>query len=243
MNEQTAQETQDNNNNHPVLKKLGIIVLLTAAGLYTLTYISTYFYEKSVKDTLVSSNSGLTMNQVSIANVKIDVPNGRTSISGLTVSNPPGFNSPNALSVGRATMVSGMSSQPQFKQLIFTSVVLDDVKINYDVDSNRKVNLHRLVENISRSLATNPNSSTIDVLKSSLNKNAIVNYSGIEFYLDQVLIQKPVVNIYINNKLVKSHTLDDIFINYDSRLQPTNYGKILLATSVQVIEKIEQSLR
>jgi hypothetical protein len=248
---QSEIQPENTKTKHSGLKKLGMIMVIAIIGLYVVTVISTYSFEQTVKNNIITANKDLTRLNVTLDSVTVDVYSGTTDIFRFKVFNPPGYLSPYAISVGEAVMSSGISTRPNIEHLIFDNVTLKDVIINYDLDSKNNVNLYKLIDNLTQSLAPHANFSPLSIFENNTpaktklktpNDNKLI-YTGIEFYLEKLTIKKPTINIYSNGILAKSIDMQDIVINFHNIRQPMNYGYAALASSLQIIDEIDKTIR
>ena len=82
---------------------LGVIAVIVLA----VVGIGAYIYVQSdslVKAAIEKYGSEVAGAKVSVSSVRLDIPNGKAIISGLTVANPPGFNTPTAIKLGEISV-------------------------------------------------------------------------------------------------------------------------------------------
>lgn len=236
-------QSENTKNKHRGLKKLGVAILLVIVLLYIVTLVANYGFEQNVKQTFITTNEDLTKLDVTIDNVKVDAYRGITDVYRLKIFNPADYISPYAIAVGEISLNSSFGNYTNIKHIIFTSAVFKDVNINYDINSKKNINLYQVLDNITKSLAPTPNFSPLTIFQNNKSSSNQLRYNGIQFHLDKLVIEKPTINIYSNGVLVKSIDIQDIVLTFHNLKQPTNYGYILLASSLQVIDKIDKTIR
>lgn len=121
-----------------------LVIVAIAGGVY---YVLTNL-DSLVKQAIEKYGSEATQTAVRVKGVNIRLQQASASISGLTVANPPGFNTPNAFSLGQiATRLDVKASNK-------TNVVIDEVRIKspqvfYEVNAERQGNLNLLKDKLS----------------------------------------------------------------------------------------------
>lgn len=120
-------------------------------------------------------------------------------------------------------------------------VRLKGVTINYDINSNKKINLYQILNNMVKELTPGDASKPLDIFNT--NREAEITYTGRRFEIDKLVIEKPTINIYNNRNLIKSLEINDIEMNFKDLKQPTTYGHVMLASSFKAIKIIDSAIR
>ncbi len=119
-------------------KKLGglFIVLLVIGGgmyVYVITRIS-----HSIVDTIEKNGTAATTTTVAVRSVGLSLFFGRCVITGLTVANPPGFNTPYAIKLGTITIHVALRSLISSGPLIVDEVTIDQPHIYLELTAGLK---------------------------------------------------------------------------------------------------------
>jgi hypothetical protein len=133
-----------------VKKIILIVVILLVAVIGAAIYYVYTNLDAIVKAAIEKVGSQTTQTAVRVDKVKIVLSNGAGTISGLTIANPTGFESPNAFSLG------AIETQIDIKSLTKGLITIDKVIIRkpqvfYEMNKNREGNLNELYKNIAAS--------------------------------------------------------------------------------------------
>jgi len=125
---------------------LALVVVLGLAGgiYYTLQSL-----DGIVKRAIESYGSQITGTSVSVGSVSISLQEGRGTLSGLQIANPPGFASGDAFSLGQITVQidpASLTSQP----IVLKEVVVESPRVEYLVDAKGRRNIDTILENVKR---------------------------------------------------------------------------------------------
>lgn len=120
-----------------------IILLAIGGGVY---YVLTHL-DSLVKQAIEKYGSQATHTAVRVRGVHIKLKQAEATISGLTVANPTGFNTPNAFSLGQITTRLDLKKTNQH------NIVIDEVRIQtpevfYEMNADRQGNLNQLKERL-----------------------------------------------------------------------------------------------
>lgn len=263
MNTNTQEDLNNNQEQKktPFIKKLGIFILVLVGISFFANLVSVQYLERNAYLAFISTNKYLTKQEITIDNVDINYANGKMTVSRFTLFNPSNYISPYAISIGQLesyaslyltneemSALNDLGLKPGNTQQYYVHklVILDNVKINYDISASSTVNLYSIIDNIARTVAPNANFSTLSIL-GAINipgqKLPPVNYTGQKFYLGKMFINKPIVNIYNNRKLIKSVEIDSLALDFNNIQQPATYADFLLVGAVKVITAVDQAIR
>lgn len=106
---------------------LAVLVILIAGGVY---YLFSNL-DSLIKMAVESYGSEATQAKVSLGGVKLAVTSGEGALSGLTVGNPKGFNTPEALSLGLVSLKIDPASV-QKSPIVIKEIVIERPKITYE---------------------------------------------------------------------------------------------------------------
>lgn len=128
-------------------KTLLIIVVLIIVALAGGVYYVLNNLDSLVKQAIEKYGSEATQTAVRVKGVNIRLQQASASISGLTVANPAGFNTPNAFSLGQ------ISTQINVKATSKNNIVINEVRIQtpevfYEVNADKQGNLNLLKDRL-----------------------------------------------------------------------------------------------
>lgn len=130
-----------------MLKKIaiGVVVLLVliAGGFWYLFSNLDSF----VKSAIETYGSQATQSTVSVGSVDIALTSGQGTISGITIGNPAGFGSGNAVSVAAITVQIDPSTVPGSGPLVIKLVNISQPQVNYEVGQGGS-NLQTIQHNV-----------------------------------------------------------------------------------------------
>lgn len=130
-----------------MIKKIAIgfvvLLVLIAGGVWYLFSNLDSF----VKSAIQTYGSQATQSTVSVGSVDISLTSGRGTISGITIGNPAGFGSGNAVSVGAVTVQIDPSSVPGSGPVVIKLVNVSQPQVNYEVGQGGS-NLQTLQHNV-----------------------------------------------------------------------------------------------
>lgn len=129
-----------------LLVALLVLAIAAAAGLYWLSRS----LDGLIQHAIESYGSPMTQSQVRVAAVKISPSNGRGSISGLTVANPPGFKTPHALKVTQADVEVDLKTVTQDVVLV-RRIAIQAPDVTYE-KGDTLTNFDAIVSHIAQSI-------------------------------------------------------------------------------------------
>lgn len=134
-------------------------ILITLVIVVVLGVVAVWFLLTNL-DTIVEASiekygSQVTQTEVGVSDVKIKLMEGEGAISGLTVSNPPGFTASNIFSLGN------INTKIDVQTITQDPVVIDEIfvgapKVVYEINKDGKSNLDILRANIAGADNTEP---------------------------------------------------------------------------------------
>jgi uncharacterized protein involved in outer membrane biogenesis len=128
-----------------VLVVLGVAVIVVAAAVFLL--ISNL--DAIVKAAMEKYGSEATGSAVTVDSVQISLREGRGSISGLNIGNPPGFATPAALALEDITIeidTDSVTGDP----VVIRKVRLSSPRIMYEIDESGRANIKEIMRNLER---------------------------------------------------------------------------------------------
>ena len=130
-----------------MMKKLliGLVVLLALIG-------GGVYYVHSNLDSLLQSaiekyGSQATQTKVNLKKIHIGLTTGEGALNGLTVKNPSGFSSADAISLGTIEVALDINSLKGDGPIIIRQVKIDQPQITYEIDLSGNSNLQTLARN------------------------------------------------------------------------------------------------
>lgn len=122
---------------------LVLIIAVIAGGIY---YVLTNL-DSLVKQAIETYGSQATHTAVRVQSVNIQLKQASAAISGLTVANPKGFDTPNAFSLGK------IATSLNVKAMSKNNIVIDEIRVQapevfYEVNADKQGNLNLLKENL-----------------------------------------------------------------------------------------------
>jgi hypothetical protein len=121
-----------------------VLVLLVAGGVYyTLSTL-----DAIVKGGIEHYGSEMTGCRVRVGSVRIELMTGKGTIRGLRISNPSGFSSKDAFSLGEITvqfLPGGINETP----LVIQQVVIAEPEVEFEVAGDGRINLLVINDNLS----------------------------------------------------------------------------------------------
>ncbi len=130
-------------------KKLGIgvvvLLLLIAGGAY---YLFSNL-DGLIKQAIETYGSAATQAHVGVGGVKLSLQNGAGAINGLTIGNPAGFSTPQAVSVGQIAVTVDTASIAGSGPIIIDQVSVASPHVTYEVAGLGKTsNLQTIEQNV-----------------------------------------------------------------------------------------------
>jgi len=119
-----------------------IVVLAVAAVFFLLSNL-----DSIVEAAIEKYGSQATQTDVRVASVKIKLTEGKGTVSGLTVGNPPGFSTPNIFALGK------IGTRIDVQTVTQDPVVIDEIyvgapEVHYEINKAGKSNLDALKQNM-----------------------------------------------------------------------------------------------
>ncbi len=135
---------------------IGFLLFIVISG--SLYFILTNL-DFLVRSAIEKYGSQVTRTSVSVNSVKITLADGTGAIDGLTISNPKGFDAPNAFSLDH------ISTKINTQSITQNPIVIDQIRIKapqvyYEMNAERQTNLAILKDNIASSFPHQPEPST-----------------------------------------------------------------------------------
>jgi hypothetical protein len=130
-----------------MLKKIAIgvvvLLLLIAGGVYYLfSNLDSY-----IKAAIEKYGTAATQAEVKLDSVKISITSGEGALNGLTVGNPKGFATPQALYLGTISVKLDTSSVTGTGPIIIHEIVIDKPQVTYEVTNTGDSNLQTIQKN------------------------------------------------------------------------------------------------
>lgn len=129
--------------------------VLVGAGIVLVVIIAGLFYLGSRLDSIVKAaieryGSEATGTQVSVSSVELSLRDGRGTVRGLSIANPPGFSAGDAIRFGRITLAFDLDSLRGRSPIIINEATIKDPFIAYERNQAGKGNLETIEANIDR---------------------------------------------------------------------------------------------
>jgi len=180
-----------------VIKKIliAVLILLVLVGVGVALFVSTSLDDLIAEQIEVQGSAALG-SKVSVANVKTSLTNGSAVISGLTIANPDGYSTTNAI------QISSFSAKVDYQNQLIEQISIDQPIINAEV-ANNKNNFQELLDNIPETEDTDQNTD---------DSNDVV------LTIKQLAIRQATVNLRVEEKTVGDRTLkleDQSFVMSD----------------------------
>ncbi|HEU5360139.1 MAG TPA: hypothetical protein VFU42_03165 [Candidatus Deferrimicrobiaceae bacterium] len=119
-----------------ILIALGIIAVLLAGGVY-------YLYsnlDRIVAAAIEKYGSEATGTKVAVSSVRIRLNAGEGSIGNLSIGNPPGFSSPNAVHLGNISIAVDTGSVTR-NPLVIDRILISAPRITYEINESGRSNI------------------------------------------------------------------------------------------------------
>jgi len=126
-----------------VLVGAAALVVLVAVGL-VVVYSN---LDAIVKDTIQTYGSEATKTTVSVADVKLELTDGKATISGLKVGNPAGFSDPNIFELGMISTKIDTSTIDQ-NPIIIDEIIIKAPAVVYEINKDGLSNADALKKNL-----------------------------------------------------------------------------------------------
>jgi len=126
-----------------VLIALGVVgVLLAAAVFYLLSNL-----DRFVAGAIEKYGSEATGTPVKVSSVRIQLKEGKGSISNLSVGNPGGFSTPKALSLGNIAIALDTGSITR-DPVVIDKIMVSAPRINYEINKSGSANINEIKKNV-----------------------------------------------------------------------------------------------
>jgi len=133
------------------MKKLKKILLVCLVALVVLGLVASVltmvFLDKIVKTGIETVAPTITQTTVTLDGVHISILTGSVSLKGLVVGNPPGYNTPQAISVGKAA-VSVVPNTLMADKIVVHSIVVDAPEVTFEGNPFGNNNLMKIKDNV-----------------------------------------------------------------------------------------------
>ncbi len=130
-----------------MLKKIaiGVVVLLLviAGGVY---YLFSNL-DSIIKAAIEKYGTAATQAEVKLDSVKISISSGEGALNGLTVGNPKGFATPQALYLGTISVKLDTSSVTGTGPIVIREIVIEKPQVTYEVTNSGDSNLQAIEKN------------------------------------------------------------------------------------------------
>jgi hypothetical protein len=130
-----------------MLKKIAIgvvvLLLLIAGGVYFLFSN----LDSIIKAAIEKYGTAATLAEVKLDSVKISITSGEGALTGLTVGNPKGFATPQALSLGLISVKLDTSSVTGNGPIAIREIVIERPQVTYEVTNTGDSNLQTIQKN------------------------------------------------------------------------------------------------
>jgi len=130
-----------------MLKKIaiGVVVLLLviAGGVY---YLFSNL-DSIIKAAIEKYGTAATQAEVKLDSVKLSISSGEGSLNGLTVGNPKGFSTPQALSLGTISVKLDTSSVTGNGPIVIKEIDIEKPQVTYEVTNSGDSNLQTIQRN------------------------------------------------------------------------------------------------
>jgi len=128
-------------------KKIGIgvvvlILIVAGAAWYLLSNL-----DSIVKAAIEKYGSAATQASVTVDSVKITLTSGEGTLSGVTVGNPKGYNTPSAMKFGSVTVKLDTSSVTGNGPIIIKEIDIDQPQVTYEAGGSGGSNLQTIQSN------------------------------------------------------------------------------------------------
>jgi len=100
-----------------------------------------------VKSAIEEYGSDAAKVEVSLADVELSLSSGEGKLTGLHISNPEGFEEPDAFFLGRIDMKVDVSSVSGDGPIVINKIIIDDPKVFFEVNKAGKSNLQTIANN------------------------------------------------------------------------------------------------
>lgn len=142
------------------LKKILFIgvILVVVIGIAAVVFVG-LFLDKIVKTGIEEVAPGITQTSVTVESVNISALSGSAGISGLVIGNPPGYNSTNAISLGKAA-VSVEPKSLLSDKIIVRSIAVVAPEITLEGNPFGENNLKKILDNVNAAAGTNAPAAT-----------------------------------------------------------------------------------
>lgn len=123
---------------------VAVLVVVAVAG--TILYLL-HNLDAIVKAAIEREGSAITGTAVSVGSVEIALTEGRGTIRNLRIANPPGFETPDAFSLGEITLAidpKSVTSQP----IVVNTVTIDSPTVVFELDDKARANLQVIQEHV-----------------------------------------------------------------------------------------------
>lgn len=224
-------------------KKIIITLLVVYVIFYVFSAVNLSKIQTQTKQHFVASNNALLPQGISIDHIVTSLYADGNNIYNFKVNNPANFLTPYLLQAPDIRINSAFSADPTVRSIIITSVVIKNAEINYEMNGQKEINLYKTLETIVAKLSPSPNYSPLAILSSAWQPATPLNYSGTRFYLGDVILEKPIINVYNTGTLLKRLTTQNIILSFKGVKQPVQYGDALLAGSLQLVDSVDKIVK
>lgn len=138
-----------------VIKILGIVILIAVIAIAGVAYYLYQNLDSLLKDAIETYGTQAIGTQVTLNDIHVDLGNGKVSLNGLVIDNPPGYTSEYAMSLRQATVQFNYDSIQQ-KVIILDEILVDAPSIIAEEKNMKDINLKTLSDNLNASSASEP---------------------------------------------------------------------------------------
>jgi len=149
---------------------MGVIalVVLAVVGIGVFVYTQS---DSLVKQAIEKYGSEVAGVKVSVGAVKLQLTEGKATVSGLSVANPSGFNSPTAFKLGEVSVALDPGSVSK-NPIVIKRILVASPEVTYEVGANGKSNIQTIQDNANAAIAKMGGGSSQEAQKPADDKNA-----------------------------------------------------------------------
>jgi uncharacterized protein involved in outer membrane biogenesis len=144
---------------------LVVIVLVVVLGLAALI-VAGLFLDKIVKAGIETVAPQITQTPVTLNSVSLSLLSGSVGLNGLVVGNPSGYNTPSAISIGKAA-VSVQPGSLMSDKIIVHSVEINAPEITFEGNPFGDNNLKKIMDNVDAGAASSSSTASTNAAASS----------------------------------------------------------------------------
>ncbi len=132
-----------------------VITIVIVAIIAILAILMVTNLDRIVKVAIERFGSDATGTTVHVGSVKIELSKGKGTVSGLTVANPPGFNSPHLFSLGSISITIEARTAAS-AAIVIDEVRITDPQVTYELNDKGQANVDIVRKNLNSAGSTKP---------------------------------------------------------------------------------------